>query len=252
MPGGSDDELAFPDLPDLLRKVRARTPARLLAGRAGAAYRTETQIDLREAHAAAQDAVRIEFEIEAAFGSTFVRQWGLFEVCTQADSKDAYLLRPDLGRHFNDASSVLVRDRCSPSADLQIVIGDGLSVSAVSVQVPVLLPLLKEGAKALGWTFGQPFAIRHCRVGILNKIGVLLAPRVAVLLIGERPGLATAESLSAYMAYRPRPNDSDANRNLISNIHPRGVNPPDAASRILKLAAQMVNAGLSGYAVREE
>ena len=114
------------------------------------------------------------------------------------------------------------------------------------------MPLLEEGAKARGWTFGQPFAIRYCRVGILNEIGELLAPRVAVLLIGERPGLATAESLSAYMAYRPKANDSDANRNLISNIHPRGVDPRDAANRILKLAAQMISATSSGYAVREE
>jgi ethanolamine ammonia-lyase small subunit len=252
MPGSSDDELALPDLPDLLQKVRARTPARLLAGRAGAAYRTGTQIDLREAHAAARDAVRIKLEIEAAFGSAFVQQWGLFEVCTQANSKETFLLRPGLGRHFSEEAQQKIKERCSANADLQVVIGDGLSVPAVSVQVPLLLPLLKEGATALGWTLGQPFAIRHCRVGILNEIGVLLAPRVAILLIGERPGLATSESLSAYMAYRPRPDDSDANRNLISNIHPRGITPPDAASRILKLAKQMVNAGSSGYALREE
>ena len=235
-----------------MQKIRARTPARLLTGRAGAAYRTETQIDLREAHAAARDAVRIEFEIEAAFGSAFVERWGLFEICTRANSKDAYLLRPDLGRHFSEEARKQVKERCSLNSDFQVVIGDGLSVPAVSAQVPLLLPLLEEGAKALGWTFGQPFAIRHCRVGILNEIGVLLAPRVAALLIGERPGLATAESLSAYMAYRPKANDSDANRNLISNIHPRGVDPRDAANRILKLAAKMINASSSGYALREE
>lgn len=252
MPDGSGDELAFPDLPDLLQKVRARTPARLLTGRAGAAYRTETQIDLREAHAAARDAVRIEFEIDAAFGATFVQQWGLFEVCTQASSKEAFLLRPDLGRHFSEEARQQVKERCAVNADLQVVIGDGLSVPAVSTQVPALLPLLEEGTKALGWTFGQPFAIRHCRVGILNEIGILLAPRIVILLIGERPGLATAESLSAYMAYKPRPNDSDANRNLISNIHPRGLNAPEAAIRILKLAKQMVNVGSSGYIVRAE
>jgi ethanolamine ammonia-lyase small subunit len=252
MPDEPGDELALPDLPDLLKKVRARTPARLLTGRAGAAYRTETQIDLRDAHAAARDAVRIEFEIEAAFGAAFVQKWGLFEVCTQASSKEAFLLRPDLGRHFSEEARQQVKERCAVSADLQVVIGDGLSVPAVSTQVPALLPLLEEGTKALGWTFGQPFAIRHCRVAILNEIGVLLAPRVAVLLIGERPGLATAESLSAYMAYRPRTSDSDANRNLISNIHPRGITPRDAANRILKLATQMVNVGSSGYAVREE
>ena len=88
--------------------------------------------------------------------------------------------------------------------------------------------------------------IHHCRVGILNEIGELLDPRVAVLLIGERPGLATAESLSAYMAYRPQATHTDADRNLISNIHARGLSPHHAASRILNLAAKMMQAKLSG------
>src|SRR5438105_1996698 len=87
---------------------------------------------------------------------------------------------------------------------LHIAIADGLSVTAVSVQVPPLLELLYEQAIERNWTVGQTFVIRHCRVGILNEIGALLAPEVAILLIGERPGLATAESLSAYMAYRPQ------------------------------------------------
>ncbi len=115
-----------------------------------------------------------------------------------------------------------------------------------------LLPLLDEGAKARGWKTGPAFVIRHCRVGILNEIGELLNPRVAVLLIGERPGLATAESLSAYMAYQPRESNTDANRNLISNIHARGINPRDAATRILNFAAQMMKVGTSGYTLREE
>jgi ethanolamine ammonia-lyase small subunit len=190
--------------------------------------------------------VRIELDLQRAFGTDFLEQWGLFEVCTLASSKDAYLLRPDLGRHFGEAERTQVRNRCSPNSDIQIVIGDGLSVSAVSAQVPPLLPLLKEGAQTRGWTFGQPFVVRHCRVGILNEVGELLVPRVVILLIGERPGLATAESLSAYMAYRPRPNDSDANRNLISNIHARGIRPLDAARRILKLAGEMMKTESSG------
>jgi ethanolamine ammonia-lyase small subunit len=94
--------------------------------------------------------------------------------------------------------------------------------------------------------------IRHCRVGILNEIGELLAPQVAVLLIGERPGLATAESMSAYMAYQPKAVHTDANRNLISNIHSRGVRCEDAAQRILKLTEEMMKQGASGYQLREQ
>jgi ethanolamine ammonia-lyase small subunit len=99
---------------------------------------------------------------------------------------------------------------------------------------------------------GQPFVIRHCRVGVLNEIGELLSPKVAILLIGERPGLATAESLSAYMAYRPSRAHTDAQRNLISNIHSRGLTPQAAAERILNLAAQMMTLQISGFQLREQ
>ncbi len=248
-----DNKLSLPnDLSDVLKKVRAQTPARLLAGRAGAAYRTNTQLELREAHAAARDAVRAELNLSTNLPRDFVREWNLFEVCSQAASKDEYLLRPDLGRRLNDESRTEVVTRGSKGCDLQIVIGDGLSVTAVAEQVPRILPLLHEGARTRGWMIGRTFAIRHCRVGILNQIGESLSPKVAVLLIGERPGLATAESLSAYMAYHPKASDTDANRNLISNIHARGVSPQQAVQRILNLAASMMKRQTSGFRLREE
>jgi ethanolamine ammonia-lyase small subunit len=203
-------------------------------------------MDLRQAHAAARDAVRAELELEKQFGADFVKQWGLFDVCTEARSKNEYLLQPSLGRVFQEGSRSEILRRCSRGNDLQIAIGDGLSVTGVFTQVPQILPALYAGAKNRGWTLGQVFVIRHCRVGILNEIGEMLMPAAVVLLIGERPGLATAESLSAYMAYRPRKGDTDANRNLISNIHARGVSPADAAGRILYLAAQMMKTKSSG------
>src|ERR1700730_6887189 len=240
------------DLSNILKKVRAQTPARLLSGRSGAAYRTNTQLELREAHAAARDAVRTELDLFTNLGNDFVSNWNLFEACSQATTKDEYLLRPDLGRHLNEASRAEVTKRCTTGHDLQIVIGDGLSVTAVALQVPRLLPLLHEGAKTRDWSLGEIFVIRHCRVGILNELGALLKPKVAVLLIGERPGLATAESLSAYMAYRPKPSDTDADRNLISNIHARGTSGEQAANRILNLAALMMRSCKSGCQLREE
>jgi ethanolamine ammonia-lyase small subunit len=251
-----DDKLAPPDLPEtglseIVKKVRAQTPARLLAGRSGAAYRTNTQLELREAHAAARDAVRAELDLFTNLGDDFVHKWNLFEACSRAATKDEYLLRPDLGRHLNDASRAELESRCTSGRDLQIVIGDGLSVTAVALQVPRLLPLLYEGAETRAWTLGEIFVIRHCRVGILNEIGELLEPKVAVLLIGERPGLATAESLSAYMAYQPKTSDTDANRNLISNIHARGISTEQAAQRILHLAASMMKIQKSGFQLRE-
>src|SRR6185437_14497090 len=143
-------------------------------------------------------------------------------------------------------------DVCLSQADLQIIIGDGLSVTAVTAQVPQLLSLITAEAEHQGWKLGRPFIVRHCRVGIMNHVGELLNPEVVVLLIGERPGLATAESLSAYMAFRPRTGDTDARRNLISNIHSRGVAMQAAARRIVALAAQMRAQQASGVNVKED
>lgn len=241
-----------PGWPDLIAKVRARTPARVLVERAGAAYRTPTQLELRQAHAAARDAVRTELDLVRDLGAEFVEQWRLFEVSTLANSKDEYLLRPDLGRRFNESAKRQILARCPEETDLQVVIGDGLSVTAVAAQAPQLLPRIFGAAEARGWKLGQPFVVRHCRVGVLNDVGELLRPKVVVLLIGERPGLATAESLSAYMAYRPKSGDHDANRNLISNIHARGVSVDAAAERIVNLARLMMREELSGVRLKEQ
>jgi ethanolamine ammonia-lyase small subunit len=238
--------------PDLIAKIRARTPARVLADRTGAAYRTATQLGLRRDHAAARDAVRAEFELQKDLGAEFIERWKLFSVSTMAASKDEYLRRPDLGRRFNENARAELLAQCPLSADLQIVIGDGLSVTAVSTQVPPLLPLIAEKGQSRGWTVGQPFAIKYCRVGVINDVGELLQPKVVVLLIGERPGLATAESLSAYMAYQPRCGHNDSNRNLISNVHARGVSTEAAASRIIDLAEQMIGRQTSGVEIKEE
>jgi ethanolamine ammonia-lyase small subunit len=238
--------------PDLIEKIRARTPARVLADRTGAAYRTTTQLQLRQDHAAARDAVRAEFELRKDLGAELVARWKLFCVSTMASSKDEYLRRPDLGRRLDGKAQAQLLAQCPLNADLQIVIGDGLSVTAVSTQVPALLPLLAEKARSRGWTLGQTFAIQYCRVGVMNDVGELLQPKIVVLLIGERPGLATAESLSAYMAYQPRAGHNDSNRNLISNIHARGVSTEAAASRIIDLAEQMLQRQTSGVEIKEE
>ena len=240
-----------PDAARFLEQIRARTPARILTGRAGGSYTTRTLLELRADHAAARDAVRDEIDLEADFGREFLDRWGLFEVSTLANSKDEYLLRPDLGRSLSDPARVEVAGRCPSGVDLQIVLGDGLSAQAVVAQTPTLLPRLVDLATRTGWRSGRPFFVRRCRVGVLNDVGELLDPAVVVLLIGERPGLATAESLSAYLAYRPRNGHDDARRNLISNIHARGVPCEQAARRIIHLAAQMIERATSGVAVKE-
>jgi ethanolamine ammonia-lyase small subunit len=239
------------DAESILQQVRSRTPARILTGRVGGSYTTRSWLELRADHAAARDAVRDEIDLEADFGRGFVDQWGLFEVSTLATSKDEYLLRPDLGRSLSDAARAEVAGRCPSGVDFQIVLGDGLSARAVVAQTPALLPRLADLATRAGWRVGRPFLVRRCRVGVLNDVGDLLDPAVVVLLIGERPGLATAESLSAYLAYRPRKGDDDSRRNLISNIHARGVPCEQAARRIVHLAGRMIELGISGVSVKE-
>ena len=239
------DELAQ-QWPEIVKKVRERTPARVLTGRAGSSYPSRSQLELREAHAAAVDAVRNELELSSILGKPFCERWKLFEVSTLASSKAEYLLRPDRGRRLSEEGRAKMKEQCRAEVDLQVVIGDGLSVAAIAAQVPQLLPLLMQGALRQGLYVGHPFVIRHCRVGVLNDIGELLSPAVTVLLIGERPGLATAESLSAYLAFRPKRDHSDADRNLVSNIHSRGTPPLLAATRILDTVSAMMVQQISG------
>jgi len=245
-------ELASPPAwPEIVRRIRERTPARIFVER-GAAYSTKMSLELRAAHASAVDAVWTEFDLQRDFPPEFAGKWGLFQVSSKAESKSQFLLRPDLGRILSESAKSLIVQRCPNAPDIQIVMGDGLSSAAVSAQVPLLFPLLQQKSRDRGWSVGQSFVVRYSRVGIMNDIGELLSPRVIVLLIGERPGLATAESLSAYMAYSPRSGHTDADRNLVSNIHSRGVSAEDAAGRIIHLVAQMMALKRSGTTLKEE
>jgi ethanolamine ammonia-lyase small subunit len=240
-----------PAWPELVGKIRLRTPARIFVER-GASYTTKMALELRGDHARAVDAVWTEFDLQKDFPPDFVARWELFQVSSQAESKSQFLLRPDLGRKLSDAGRELIAQRCVRSPDVQIVMGDGLSGAALSDQVPELFPLLLRRMRARGWSLGVSFAVRYCRVGIMNAIGEVLAPRVVVLLIGERPGLATAASLSAYMGYCPLPGHTDADRNLISNIHDRGIRVQEAADRITNLASRMMALKRSGTALSED
>jgi ethanolamine ammonia-lyase small subunit len=171
---GDEHNLAStPAWPEVVRKIRARTPARIFVDR-GAAYSTQMELELRGAHASAVDAVWTEFDLQKDFPPDFSSQWELFQVSSQVESKSQFLLRPDLGRRLSDTANILIAQRCRKTPDLQIVIGDGLSVAALSAQVPVLFPLLQQQARARGWSIGQSFAVRYCRVGIIDEIGALL------------------------------------------------------------------------------
>ena len=227
------------------------TPARVLRGRSGSSSRTSTMLQLRADHAAARDALHEQLELNEAPVAELVERFGIFEVSTCASTFSDHLARPDLGRRLSQSAIEKIIEECPSPVDVQFVIGDGLSSAAVRTQVPSLLPLLIEAATERGLSVGQPFFVRNCRVGVLNDIGATIDAEVVVLLVGERPGLATAESLSAYLAWRPRPGDTDERRNLISNIHDGGVMARTAATRILALVDLLRLHGRSGFEIRE-
>jgi ethanolamine ammonia-lyase small subunit len=252
-PGAApDDPLApTPGAAALLAAARALTPARVFVGRTGTSYRTADLLALRADHAAARDAVDAALDLDGPALARLTERYGLFAVDSAAPDRATYLRRPDLGRRLSAAGRAAVETRCAPGADLQVVVDDGLSARAVEAQVPSLLPALLDAAREAGWSVGQTFVVRQCRVGVLNDVGAILDAAAVVLLIGERPGLATARSLSAYLAWRPGPGHTDADRNLVSNIHERGTPALDAVTRIIRLVAAMRDAGTSGYTIKE-
>lgn len=226
-------------------RVRAITPARLLVGRAGTSYPTHVSLRLRGDHAAARDAVAARLDRAAVDAVDPDAVW----VATQAGDHATHLLRPDLGRRLSADAVAVLGESCPHGPDLQLVVGDGLSATAVHAQLPLLLPALKSAAADLGWTVGRTVVVEFARVGVLNDIGAALGAQVVALLVGERPGLNTAESLSAYLAYRPVPGDTDARRNLVSNIHADGLPAARAAGEIIALAGRMMRAAASGVAL---
>lgn len=239
-----------PSMEALAARVLAATPARIFTGRAGTSYRTGAALRLRADHAAAQDAVHEELDCSQDALDALGGDREVTAITTLARSKAEYLRRPDLGRRLSQESCAQL-EAFPMGAELQLVLGDGLSPRALREQAPALVALLAAGAGVRGWTFGRLPLVRYCRVGVMNDIGLALSPVVVVLLIGERPGLATASSLSAYLAYRPRPGHNDGDRNLVANIHARGLTAAAAAERILALAEAMRAAGAGGVAVKE-
>lgn len=236
---------------DLRELIDRHTPARLFVDRRAPSYATSTQLQLRQDHALAVDAVQKELDWRAAWPEQLIQELGIFELSSSVQDKSEYLLRPDRGRILSNPSRETLRTHARQAIDVQFVIGDGLSAAAVATQIPDLLPMLITQARIRRWAVGPVFVVRYCRVALMNEIGEILRPEVVLLLIGERPGLATAQSLSAYLAYRPDPTHSDAQRNLISNIHPRGVTTADAAERIIRFVELLRMRRCSGFELKE-
>ena len=230
---------------EALQAMADSTPARICTGREGPRPPIEAWLSFRWDEAMAKDAV---------FGMVsdeYLEKCGLaIRVQTTCVDKHDYLGHPEKGGVFTDEAVQILREKCVANPQVQIAVSEGLSFLAVEENVEILLPALLDGLKAEGIKAGTPFFVDYGRVRLLNDIGRVLSPDVAVILIGERPGLVTQTSLSAYLAYKPKPKDTDANRNCISNIYKKGLSPLEAAPVIVDMVKGMLKQKVSGVGLK--
>lgn len=226
--------------PEAFARLKARTWARLGQGRSGPRYTTSAQLRFWADQAAAMDAVQTDVSPD------WLTELGVFSVQTKCTSKDEYLTFPEMGAQFDDAVMAELKQRCTPNPDVQIYIADGLSSTAVESNVAQLLPALEQGLKLQGFSIGTPFFVKYGRVRSMEPIAEALHAEVTCVLIGERPGLATAESLSAYLAYNARVGMPEADRTCVSNIHSHGSNAIEAGAHLADLIGEMMKQQASG------
>lgn len=215
--------------------MKAKTPARLGIGRAGTRYKTETVLRFRADHAAAQDAVFSYVDEE------FIKENNMFAVETLCKDKDEYLTRPDLGRKFSQETINNIKSKFGTNQKVLILVGDGLSSAAIEANLKDCVPAIKQGLKMYGIDSSEILFVKHCRVGAMDHLGEELGCEVICMLVGERPGLVTAESMSAYIAYKPYIGMAEAKRTVISNIHKGGTTAVEAGAHIAELIKTMLD-----------
>lgn len=231
---------------DGLRALMASTTARIGVGRAGPRYSTAELLLFQGDHAVTQDALYRDVD------QKLLNEFNLFTVQTKVTGgKQEYLLRPDLGRLLNDDAKRIINEKCQKNVNIQLVVGDGLSAAAIEANLRQIFPVIKQGVQTAGLTFGTPFFIKYARVGVMNDVGELIKPDVVILLIGERPGLGRAESMSAYMGYKPKYGDTDADRDVVCNIFENGgTNPLEGGAFVVQIAQKMRKNQASGVKLK--
>ena len=228
------------------RRLKERTPARLGSGRAGPRYKTLTMLRFRADHAAAQDAVFSQIPED------FAEKNGLVEVQTRCDSKDMYLTRPDLGRTFDEENRQKIRSAIAGTPRVQLVIGDGLSSAAILANAMDCAAAIRDGLKLKGIDLGKGIFVRYCRVGAGDAVGDVTGCEVVCVLVGERPGLVTDKSMSAYITYRPHTGSLESERTVVSNIHAQGTPAVEAGAHVAELIDTILKKKVSGVGLHLE
>ena len=221
-------------------RLKEKTPARLGIWRAGPRVRTEAYLRFRADHAAAMDAVFSDVD------EKLLEKYGLFSIQSKCKSKDEFLTRPDLGAQLDEEAVATLKEKCVMNPDIQVYFSDGLSSASVEANIGNLLPAIQQGLGVSGLKIGTPFFVKYGRVRTMDKISEVLGAKVTAVCIGERPGLATSESLSVYMCYNAYVGVPEANRTVVSNIYSGGSNPSEAGALIAELLVRMYREKASG------
>ncbi len=238
-------------------QLRGFTRARIALGRVGSSLPTKEVLDFGLAHAMARDAVHLALDVDALEKGIQSQGFTTIRVHSKAPDRSSYLLRPDLGRRLTDQSlaelenQAALKSSATEPIDFMVVVGDGLSSLAVARHVQ---PLLVEMLKFLPveWKLGPVVIASQARVAVADEVGQALGARMVAMLIGERPGLSSPDSLGIYLTYNPKVGLSDADRNCISNVRPEGLHYQAAAKKLLWLAKEAARLKVSGVALKDE
>jgi ethanolamine ammonia-lyase small subunit len=231
--------------------LRRHTPARIALGRSGDSLPTAELLRFAAAHAAARDAVHVALDVPALQTALQADGWAPQTVHSRAPTREAYLRRPDWGRRLDDASAAALQALSAGPVDLCIVVADGLSAEAAQRHAPGVLQALRMALDG-ALTLAPVVVALQSRVALADEVGALMQARVVLILLGERPGLSSPDSLGAYLTFAPRVGCTDAQRNCISNIRPAGLAPDKAAHRLAWLLRQALQRRLSGVALKDD
>lgn len=238
-----------------LLELRRLTPARIALGRTGTSMPTSAQLDFQYAHAQARDAVHLPFDHMGLSSQLAERGRESLLLHSAATDRNSYLQRPDLGRKLSDESAQALRDYAlnhPGGVDLAVVVADGLSALAVHRHTLPFLARMEEQTAAEGWSLSPVILVEQGRVAVADEIGELLGAKMVVILIGERPGLSSPDSLGLYFTYNPKVGLTDAYRNCISNVRLEGLSYGMAAHRLLYLMREACRRQLSGVSLKDE
>ena len=242
--------------PDPWQMLRRFTAARIALGRTGVSQPTSAQLDFQLAHARARDAVHLALDVEA-LRRDIEAAWPEAGPCivlhSAAADRNVYLQRPDLGRRLDEASRAVLGSRTGVRPyDVAFVVADGLSALAVAQNAAPFLAVLRARIAAEGWTVAPPAIVLQGRVAIGDEVGALLGAQAVVVLIGERPGLSSPDSMGLYVTWAPQVGLTDERRNCISNVRPAGQDYVEAAGRLHYLLAEARRRKLTGVELKDE